>query len=210
MPENLTEANAFDANVSVPLDGVDRRTALSLRPAFQALANRTRNLLNRLTALEGLNIGPRLSAVEGQNLNARLESVEAAYDPLRFFHVVFSNYQNLDAINPGLSAQLVQLPLKISGGKAARLRRLTYYTPPNSLLSVQVHKKDSAGYDYIPSLSLENLAPGANYGVVEMRDNQVLTNGDGDYKIGFMLANTDGTTPLSPRTILLHALVEVL
>ena len=215
MPENLTESGNFDATVSVPLDGVDRRTALSLRPAFQALANRTRwlkgaldALAGRVGALEEQNLNTRLGNLEEQNLNTRLGGLEAAYDPLRFFHVVFSNYQNLDAIGAGLAAKLVELPLSIGGGKAAQLRRLTYYTPPNTLLHVLAYKKDASGYVYVPALSVEDLPPGAAYGIVEMRENQILTNGDGDYKITFEVTNNDSIS-LSPRSITLHALIEV-
>lgn len=50
MPEILTEADEFTAEVVVPEDG-DERDADSIAPAYQALANRTRNLLNRITAL---------------------------------------------------------------------------------------------------------------------------------------------------------------
>lgn len=45
--KNLTDASAF-ADVPVPEDAVDRRTAASLESSFQSLANRTRYLLQRL------------------------------------------------------------------------------------------------------------------------------------------------------------------
>ena len=43
MPTNLTEVDAFDATVSVPLSG-DARTAASVVTALQSLANRTKYL----------------------------------------------------------------------------------------------------------------------------------------------------------------------
>jgi hypothetical protein len=51
MPAPITEVDTFTSTVSVPVAG-DARTATSLLTAFQALANRTRNLLNRMIAAE--------------------------------------------------------------------------------------------------------------------------------------------------------------
>lgn len=42
--KNLTESATYTANVSVPEDNVDLRTAASVETAFQALANRTKYL----------------------------------------------------------------------------------------------------------------------------------------------------------------------
>ena len=42
--KNLTESSTFTANVSVPEDNVDLRTAASVETAFQALADRTKYL----------------------------------------------------------------------------------------------------------------------------------------------------------------------
>lgn len=42
--KNLTESSTFTANVSVPEDNVDFRTAASVETGFQALANRTKHL----------------------------------------------------------------------------------------------------------------------------------------------------------------------
>lgn len=50
MPLNLTETAAFGANVSVPVTG-EPRTALSVRPAFQELADRSLWLRNGLNGL---------------------------------------------------------------------------------------------------------------------------------------------------------------
>ena len=44
MATPLTESATFDAQVSVPQDGIDDETASSLVPAFQSLANRSRIL----------------------------------------------------------------------------------------------------------------------------------------------------------------------
>lgn len=51
MPTNLVEADEFTASVTVPEDGDDRNAA-SVETGFQALTNRTRNLVNRLGALK--------------------------------------------------------------------------------------------------------------------------------------------------------------
>jgi len=49
--KTLTEANTFTSAITVPENGEDRN-ALSIESPFQALTNRTRNILNRLLALE--------------------------------------------------------------------------------------------------------------------------------------------------------------
>jgi hypothetical protein len=46
--QTLTEFSTFTPTVVAPQDGIDFRTAASLLPALQALANRTRLLLNIL------------------------------------------------------------------------------------------------------------------------------------------------------------------
>lgn len=51
MAHPLTDADVFPPDVSVPDDGDDRNAA-SVEPAFQALANRTRYLLERLADLK--------------------------------------------------------------------------------------------------------------------------------------------------------------
>lgn len=48
MPQDLTEAEEFSEPITVPESG-DDRTAASIVPAFQALANRTRHLFNLIT-----------------------------------------------------------------------------------------------------------------------------------------------------------------
>lgn len=50
MPQPITDVDAFTDPVSVPEDGDDRNAA-SVETSFQALANRTRNLKNRLDGL---------------------------------------------------------------------------------------------------------------------------------------------------------------
>lgn len=50
MAKNLTEVDTFTANVTVP-EGGDARTASSVEPAFQALANRSLNIKNRIDTL---------------------------------------------------------------------------------------------------------------------------------------------------------------
>lgn len=50
MAHNLTEIASYFANVSVP-DGGDARTAASIEPGFQSLANRTKYLKARVDAL---------------------------------------------------------------------------------------------------------------------------------------------------------------
>lgn len=51
MAHNLTEADSFPTNVSVP-DGGDDRNAASVEAPFQALTNRSRHSYNRLQALQ--------------------------------------------------------------------------------------------------------------------------------------------------------------
>jgi hypothetical protein len=84
MAINLSENNSFDNNITVPEDGVDRRTAQSLRPAFQALANRTRNLLNRVLGLENLNINARLAALEGKIIDYEYTLISPVTIPANF------------------------------------------------------------------------------------------------------------------------------
>jgi len=56
MAHNLTDIDTFTSAVTVP-DGGDPRTAASVELPFQAVANRTRNVKNRLDALaSGLNV----------------------------------------------------------------------------------------------------------------------------------------------------------
>lgn len=65
MPEILTEADDFTAEVVIPEDG-DERDAGSIVPAFQALTNRTRNLLGRVTAfVNGAHIWPQSQSFGG-------------------------------------------------------------------------------------------------------------------------------------------------
>ncbi|PZA07750.1 MULTISPECIES: hypothetical protein [unclassified Meiothermus] len=71
--ENLTESSTFDPNVSVPVDGVDRRTAASLRPAFQALANRSQYLKSEI-----LDINGRLDTLESTSYYVKLYQQDAA------------------------------------------------------------------------------------------------------------------------------------
>lgn len=52
MAHNLTEADTYTANVSVP-DAADARTAASVETPFQALTNRAKYLYTRLTKLAG-------------------------------------------------------------------------------------------------------------------------------------------------------------
>lgn len=52
MAHNLTETDAYTANVSVP-DAADARTAASVETPFQALTNRAKYLYTRLTRLSG-------------------------------------------------------------------------------------------------------------------------------------------------------------
>lgn len=52
MPTNLTDVNTFSATVAVPSDGESANSA-SLAAMSQTLANRTRNLKNRLDLVEG-------------------------------------------------------------------------------------------------------------------------------------------------------------
>ena len=49
MPKDLVDMASFDADISVPING-DVRSAFTVEPAFQALANRTRYLLDRVTS----------------------------------------------------------------------------------------------------------------------------------------------------------------
>lgn len=51
MPKNLTDVDEFTDPVSVPVDS-DPRNANSVEVPYQALANRTRNLDNRLSPIE--------------------------------------------------------------------------------------------------------------------------------------------------------------
>jgi hypothetical protein len=53
MPAPITEVDTFTSTVLVPTGG-DARTAASVLTPLQALANRTRNLLNRLAGVEQL------------------------------------------------------------------------------------------------------------------------------------------------------------
>lgn len=50
--KNLTESATYTANVSVPEDNVDLRTAASVETAFQALANRTKYIKDRIVSDE--------------------------------------------------------------------------------------------------------------------------------------------------------------
>lgn len=53
MPSNITDVDAFTADVTVP-SGADARTASSVITPIQALSNRCRYLYNRLIRLDGL------------------------------------------------------------------------------------------------------------------------------------------------------------
>lgn len=76
MPKTLTEVDQFTANVTVPVDdtdpdhnpATDRRTAFSLQGAFQALANRTRYLLNKVNQADP-NTRFQLSGSMGGSIN---------------------------------------------------------------------------------------------------------------------------------------------
>jgi hypothetical protein len=50
MPITITETDTYTADVIVPEEG-DARTAASLLPSIQALANRTKNLLGKIAGL---------------------------------------------------------------------------------------------------------------------------------------------------------------
>ncbi len=52
MPTNLTDVSTFTDPVAVPVDG-DVRNAASVQTPFQALANRTRKLIDRLGGIAG-------------------------------------------------------------------------------------------------------------------------------------------------------------
>jgi hypothetical protein len=52
MPANLTDVDTFTSPIVVPVGG-DARTVSSIEPAFQALANRTLRLKNRVDTLAG-------------------------------------------------------------------------------------------------------------------------------------------------------------
>lgn len=54
MPTNLTDVDTFTAPISVPAAG-DNRTAASVETPLQGLANRTRNLKNRLDGIDAAN-----------------------------------------------------------------------------------------------------------------------------------------------------------
>lgn len=76
MPKNLTEVDQFTAIVTVPVDdtdpdhnpATDRRTAFSLQGAFQALANRTRYLFNKVSQVDP-NTRFQLSGSMGSSTN---------------------------------------------------------------------------------------------------------------------------------------------
>lgn len=53
MPTNVTDVNEFTTNVAIPSDGEPANAASLLSTIAQPLANRTRNLLNRLQLVEG-------------------------------------------------------------------------------------------------------------------------------------------------------------
>lgn len=81
MPHNLTDGTTFTSPVPAPADGDDVDQAIN-DPCFQALADRTRFLLNR--ALGGVTSWPRT----GVNIFVPLDHGRARYgDDWRFFEV---------------------------------------------------------------------------------------------------------------------------
>ncbi len=79
--KNLTESSTFTANVSVPEDNVDLRTAASVETAFQALANRTKHLNDNKSAGAASSTDngiPRFDGTGGKTLQTSALSISDA------------------------------------------------------------------------------------------------------------------------------------
>ncbi len=78
MSHTLTETATFTSTVTVPDDG-DQRDAASVGAPFQALANRSTYLKQRVDALEADNLDARLDTLESQYINGNLLGPEIMY-----------------------------------------------------------------------------------------------------------------------------------